>query len=91
MANELSPKVVSFSLAGVSAILSLLCAILLVIAPQAALKFFGSIFHGMDITKIATSVTFLGVLKGLVAIVIVAFVAGWLFAVIYNYLLNKIT
>ena len=90
MANKLNPKVVSFSLVIVSAILSLVCALLLVLAPEASLNFFGSIFHGIDMTKIAASVTVSGVLTGLVAIVIIAFVAGWLFAVIYNYLLNKI-
>ncbi len=90
MANKLNPKLVSFSLAAVSAILSLLCALLLAIAPQATLGFFGSIFHGMDIAKIATSVTVSGVITGLVAIIIVAFVTGWLFAITYNYLSKKI-
>lgn len=90
MTNKLNPKVVSFSLVVVSAILSLICALLIALAPKVTLKFFGSIFHGADITKIATSVTISGVLTGLVAIVIVAFVTGWLFAVIYNYLLDKI-
>lgn len=90
MANKLNPRVVSFSLVIVSAILSLVCALLLAVAPEAGLKFFGSIFHGIDTTKIATSVTVSGVLTGLVAIVIVALVTGWLFAVIYNYLQDKI-
>ncbi len=89
MANKLNPKLVSFSLAAVSAILSLACALLLAIAPQATFGFFGSIFHGMDIAKIATSVTVSGVITGLVAIIIVAFVTGWLFAITYNYLLKK--
>ena len=89
MANRLDPKVVSFSLVSVSVILSLACALLLALAPEASLKFFGSIFHGIDMTKIAASVTVSGVLTGLVAIVIVAFVTGWLFAVIYNYFSKK--
>ncbi|MBI3190936.1 hypothetical protein HYZ41_04515 [archaeon] len=89
MANKLNPKVVAFSLAVVSAILSLVCALLLVLAPEVSLRFFGSIFHGIDMTKIAASVTVSGVLTGLVAIVIVAFVVGWLFAVTYNYFSTK--
>ncbi|MEK6917067.1 MAG: DUF5676 family membrane protein [Nanoarchaeota archaeon] len=90
MANKLNPKVVSFSLVVVSAILSLVCALLLALSPETSLKFFGSIFHGIDMTKIAASVTVSGVLTGLVAIVILAFVTGWMFAVIYNYLLDRI-
>ena len=88
MAEKLNPKVVSLSLAGVSAILSLLCALLIAVAPKTTLKFFGSIFHGMDITKIAQPITVSGVLTGLIAIVIIAFITGWLFAVIYNYLIK---
>ena len=79
----------SYVVGNESAILSLSCALLLALAPEASLKFFGSIFHGIDMTKIAASVTISGVLTGLVAIAIVAFVAGWLFAVIYNYLQEK--
>ena len=88
--QELNPKVISLSLAGVSTILSLVCALLLAIAPKATLGFFGSIFHGIDMTKIATPVTFSGVITGLVAIIIVAFAVGWIFATIYNYLINKV-
>ncbi len=90
MANKLNPKVVSLSLVGISATLSLACAILLALAPETSLGFFGSIFHGIDMTKIAAPVSVSGVLTGLVAIVIIAFVTGWLFAVIYNYLLDRI-
>lgn len=91
MANkdELNPKVAALSLAGVSAILSLACAFLLVIARETTLKFFGSIFHGIDLAKIETDVTASGVITGLIAIVVIALVSGWLFAVMYNYLLKK--
>ena len=90
MAEKLNPKTVSLSLAGVSVILSLLCAILIAVAPEATIKFFGSIFHGMDITKIAQPITVSGVLMGLIAIIIVALITGWLFAIIYNYVLAKV-
>ncbi len=90
MAEKLNPKVVSLSLASISVVLSLLCAFLIAVAPEATLKFLGSIFHGMDITKIAQPVTISGVLTGLIAIIIIAFITGWLFAVIYNFLLAKI-
>lgn len=90
MAEKLNPKVVSFSLASASGILSVVCAILLALAPEATLKFFGSIFHGADLTKIASPVTLSGVIMGLIAVVIVAFVSGWIFAAVYNYFLDKV-
>ncbi len=89
MAGKLNPKVVALSLVAVSVILSLLCALLIAIAPEATLKFFGSVFHGVDFAQTAAPVTVSGVLTGLVAIAVVAFVAGWLFAEIYNKLSKK--
>jgi len=85
MSNKLNPKIVSLSLASVSVILSILCALLVALAPKTTLIFFGSIFHGIDISKIATSVTFSGVLMGLFAIIILSLITGWLFALVYNY------
>lgn len=90
MSEKLNPKVVSFSLLVVSVIISLLCAVFIAAAPEASLKFFGSIFHGIDITKIATSVTLSGVLAGLIAIAVIALVTGWLFAAIYNFFVDNI-
>lgn len=86
MPTQLSPKIVALSLAIVSAILSIACALLLKLAPEATVSVFGSIFHGIDITKIATPVTLSGVLIGLVVIIILSSIVGWLFALIYNYL-----
>jgi len=90
MAEKLNPKIVSLSLVGVAVILSLLCALLIAFAPEVTLKFFGSIFHGIDMTKIAAPITLSGVLTSLVALVIVAFATGWLFAMIYNHLSDKL-
>ncbi len=89
MAGKLNPKVVALSLVGVSVILSLLCALLIAIAPAATLNFFGSIFHGIGVAQVAAPITVSSVVTGLVAISVAAFVAGWLFAVIYNRLSKK--
>lgn len=87
--GTLNPKTVALSLASVSAVISLICAALLAVSPKESMKFFGSIFHGIDITKIAVSVTIEDVATGLVAIIIVALVTGWLFAVLYNYFAKR--
>lgn len=90
MKNKLNPKAVSFSLASVAAILYIICAIFFAIAPGLTLTFFKDMFHGLDITKIARTGTPIGsVTAGFVEIVISALVIGWLFTVIYNWLLVR--
>ncbi len=88
--HELNPKVVSFSLAIISGITYVLCAVFFVLAPQATLGFFKEMFHGIDITKIAVPSVPLGsAVFGFVEIVVFSLIAGWLFAAIYNYLLKR--
>lgn len=90
MTQKLHPAVVSLSLVTVSIVLSLLCAVFIALAPEFSIIFFGSIFHGLDISKIAAPVTISGVITGLVAITIVAGFSGWMFSAIYNYFAAKI-
>ncbi len=91
MASKLSPKLVSLSLAAVSGVWYIICALIFVVAPTSGLNLFSYIFHGIDITQIAqTSVPFTGILIGFVEIILWALLAGWLFAVIYNYLAAKV-
>ncbi len=91
MASKLNPKLVSLSLAAVSGVWYILCALIFVAAPTTGLNLFSYIFHGIDITQIAqTSVSFTSILIGLVEIVLWSLLAGWLFAVIYNYLATKV-
>lgn len=82
--DRLDSKRVSLSLAIVSALLSLLCALFIVLAPAFSMRLFGSIFHGLDITRIAAPMTLPGVVSGLLAVTVSALVAGWLFATVYN-------
>ena len=85
MSDKLNTKRVALSLASVSAILYIACALLIAIAPDFTTGLFSKVFHGIDITQIAdTSISFGSTLLGLVEIIIYALIAGWLFAVIYN-------
>lgn len=84
MAEEISPKRISLSLAYVTAIVSIVCALLLAIAPQLTMNVFGSIFHGLDISKIAVAVTWTNAILGTIVAIVTALIIGWLFAVIYN-------
>lgn len=85
MTDKLNAKRVALTLAIVSAILYIACALLIAIAPDFTMNLFSNLFHGIDISKItSTSVSFGGVLLGLIEIIAYALIAGWLFALIYN-------
>lgn len=84
MAEQLSPKRVSLSLAIVSGIVSIVCALLIAIAPEATVQFFGAIFHGVDLSQIATTMTLGSAVLGTVEVIVIALIVGWLFAKVYN-------
>ena len=85
MTDKLNAKRVAMTLAIVSAILYIACALLIAIAPDFTMNLFSNLFHGIDINKIAsTSISLAGTLLGLVEIIVYALIAGWLFALIYN-------
>ena len=89
--EKLKPNVVAISLASVSGILYVICALLFAINPTLILTLFKNVFHGIDITQIAqTSISLSNTLIGLVEIVIYSLITGWLFAVIYNAVSSKI-
>src|SRR3989338_4369354 len=88
--HELNPVLVGKALAATTAIFYLACIALIAIYPQATMDLFAKMFHGIDISKIATAPASIdSILIGLVEIIIYAYLAGWLFARIYNYLLKK--
>ena len=82
--QELDAKKVSLSLAAVSGIVSAICALLIAIAPKFATNLFGTIFHGIDLTKIPKTMTFGSAILGIIELIVIALVVGWLFAKIYN-------
>ena len=84
MDEKLSAKRVSFSLAAVSGIISIVCGLLIWAAPQATVNLFGAIFHGIDLTQIEKTATFGGIILGTAEVIIIALITGWLFAKIYN-------
>ena len=77
--NKLNTKKVALSLAIVSAIFYIACALLIAIAPDFTLNLFSNLFHGIDLSKIASaSISFGSALIGLVEIIVYALIAGWL-------------
>ena len=85
MEDKLNEKKVAFSLAGTSGIIYIICAVLIAIFPTGTVKTFGFLFHGIDISKISReSVPFTSTILGLIEIIALSLVVGYIFAMIYN-------
>ena len=83
--DKLSAKKVSLSLAVVSAIVYLVCALLIAIVPSFIINVFVALFHGVDISKIAMPSFVIGrTILGLFGVIIIASIFGWLYASVYN-------
>lgn len=66
-------------------IISVICLLLLLIAPIFALNLFGLFMHGVDLAKIAVTPTFSGrTLMGFAVALIGGYLIGIIFAAIYN-------
>ena len=85
MTEKLNEKKVAFSLASTSGIIYIVSAMLVAIFPAGTVKVFGALLHGIDISKITReSVPFTSTIIGLIEIVALSLVAGYIFAKIYN-------
>ncbi|MEK6823332.1 MAG: DUF5676 family membrane protein [Nanoarchaeota archaeon] len=89
MAKEkiLSMHPVGFALGLTSGIVYALCAAFVVSAPQAALAFFNDWFHGIKLDAVftgAASITWVTFIRGLVEVMVFAYVVGAIFAWTYN-------
>ena len=78
------------ALAVTFALLSALCAVAFVLAPDATLDFFGAFMHGLDLKSVkAIAPLSLGkVLYGILGLSIVGFIAGFSFAWTHNVIIR---
>ncbi len=68
------------------ALLSILCAIAFMVAPDATIDFFGAFMHGLDLNtaRSAAPLSLGRVLYGVIGLAIIGFIAGFVFAWTYN-------
>ena len=71
------------------AIVYLICAIAIYLAPESTLRFFSYWMHGVDLMKIAKIPTIVDISTGLVTALIVSIVGSALFAGLWNYFDEK--
>jgi len=81
---KLNVNTVGLTTGIVAGIASIVCAILFWIAPAFTLNLFGSLFHGIDLSKITTTLSFGRFSLGLIVSVILGYLVGALFAFVYN-------
>jgi hypothetical protein len=84
MSDKLNTKKVAIALACVFGIISIICSLLLAIAPEFTTNLFGAMLHGLDISKIAVYLTFGKTILGIAETIILGLIIGGLFAVVYN-------
>lgn len=74
------------ALAVTFAALSAVCAVAFLIAPGATLDFFGAFMHGIDLRSVRSTapISLSGALVGIVGLAVIGFVAGVVFATVYN-------
>ena len=88
--DELNKKVVGLTLGFTSAIVYVICAVWYAIAPKSLIGYGNYLFHGIDLTSIATkTVTFSSAIIGLVVIFVSGYLIGTLFAALFNYFSEK--
>ncbi len=84
MDDKLRPVRIANALAIVSGIISIGCALLLVIAPEFITNLFGAMFHGLDISKIVVPLSLGRTIIGTVEVIFLGWIFGYLYAKIYN-------
>ena len=85
MTDKLKPRVTGYALAIVVGIVSLVCLLLVFIAKDFTISLFGAIFHGIDLSQIvADNITIGSAILGFAEVIVIGFILGWLFAIIYN-------
>ncbi len=68
----------------------LACVILYLIMPQQLITLAQYMFHGIDITKISgSSMSFGSVILGFIEVLILSYIVGWLYVIVYNKVIQQ--
>ena len=91
--NKLKPGIAGISLSATVVVLYLLCALAIVIAPGGVTVVLDLVMHGVNLAPIfqqAAEMSLIALLGGTLLMAIYFFIAGWLFAWIYNRFLGQL-
>lgn len=90
--GKLKPNIVALSLGITSVVLYVICLVLVAITPAGALvPFMNSLIHSVDFSSMMTkSITLTGSVVGIIAWFVIAAITGYIFAFVYNWVLEKV-
>ncbi len=90
--EKLKPKIVALAVAITTALVYLVCLIFVAIFPIETIVTFGNYFvHGMDISSIAAKdIKLSDSIIGFVIVTLSAYIVGYIFALVYNWLGQKL-
>ena len=90
--EQLKPNVVGLSVAIVTALVYLVCLAFVAIFPLETVATFGNYFvHGIDLSSIAAKdIKLSDSIIGFVIVTLSAYIAGYIFALVYNWLGQKL-
>lgn len=88
---QLDKKAVALALGTISAIISFVCVALIAAIPTQTMSIFGWLIHINRLADIIgqREVTLANAVAGIVVFFVIAYVLGWLFAVLYNRSVQK--
>lgn len=82
---QIKPHALGIAFASTTGILYILCAVIIALSPRSSMSFFNYFFHGIDLTKIATSnVSWGSFFLGLILSLLVSYIGAFIFGLIYN-------
>lgn len=85
-----TPTVTANAIAVTTAIVFVLCRVLVGLFPEASFTVAQSWFHGIELSRLDVwSLSFSSFVLGLISSLITAWVIGYIFASVYNYFLKK--
>jgi hypothetical protein len=92
--NRINPTALGLVLAITAAVLNLVCAGLVAVAPDATIAVFQTWWHGIDVSLLANTpqpMTLKGVVAGLITISAFAFIVGFVFGAANNMVAHRIS
>ena len=88
--NKLNTNVVGLTLGTIATVLSLICAVFYITAPNVIIAYFSYLFHGLDLSIVRNPSLDIGsIIIGLLSMFITGYLVGALFAGTYNYFNRK--
>ncbi|MBS3149457.1 hypothetical protein J4455_02065 [Candidatus Woesearchaeota archaeon] len=86
---KLNAKHFIFTMTTFVAVVYIICAILILMAPVTSIKIANLLFHGLDLTKISRTIGFVDIVYGFIVSTIATVIYSAIFVTIWNYFYDR--